>query len=609
MIREIHFLLIIFVRSFVPLYHSPLCCRANILVSSRFNVAGANMSDDDRRGEDRYGRDLKEGKEEVGESPPRRRNGRGRSDSGSSGSSSSESDSYDRRRRKKRGRESSSSDEAPSRRRGRARHSPSSSASDSSSSDDSRRGSRRRHKDEKRAQREQMRKEREEVLARERAKVEALVASNAALGGRAGGVYIPPHRLALLQQGNQDKNERDDQQSPELQKQTWEALRKSINGLVNKVSPHNLKEIAIELLQENIWRGRGLLCRALMKAQNTSPKFSNVYAALFAVINSKFPDIGVLLIRRLIDQFKKAYRRRDKMNLISATKFIAHLVNQLVCGVVLPLQILLLLLEKPTDDSVEVAVSLMQEMGQRLSELSPQAFNGLFDQFRTILHEGSVDKRIIYLIEGLLAVRRRNFSEFPAMLESLDIVYEEDQITHENISLDDEDEDGKPLPIDEHLDFYRLDNEYALHEREYQDILDDILGGDDDDDSEDSQLSGDENADKTVAIEDQTNTEDTVIKRGIYLTIMSSRDHEEVVHKLRKMNVRLNHLGTPSLKHFSVEHMLTFDLIFDVQTFCSDTSNSNVSMNAGSSNQSHLSNDRPMLLSRTYLPQVLRSHC
>lgn len=373
------------------------------------------------------------------------------------------------------------------------------------------------------------------MLAKERAKVEALVASNAALGGRSGGVYIPPHRLALLQQEKLAKDQEGDQASAELQKQTWEALRKSIVGLVNKVSVFNLKEIAIELLQENIWRGRGLLCRALMKAQNTSPKFTNVYAALFAVINSKFPDIGVLLLKRLVDQFKKSYRRRDKMNLLSATKFIAHLVNHLVCGVVLPLQVLLLLLEKPTDDSVEVAVSLMQDMGQRLSELSPQAFNGLFDQFRSILHEGSVDKRVIYLIEGLLATRRRNFADFPAMVEALDVVYEEDQITHENITLDDE-EDGAPLDIEERLDIFRIDADYGKHEKKYQFILDEMLG-DDGEDSSESELSDDGNG-ATVAIEDQTNTEDTVVKRAIYLTIMSSRDHEEVVHKLRKMDVR-----------------------------------------------------------------------
>lgn len=503
------------------------------------------MEDAEREGEDRNGRMKKGGNEESPVRGSRESRRALRRSDASASSSSSESSGEERRRRKKRARQSDSSseeEERPSRRRRRARYSTSSSDSSSnSSSEDSRDAKRRSSKQKRKEQKRAMQKEREEILAAERAKVEALVASNAALGGRSGGVYIPPHRMALLRAEAEKKKLDGEAASAEFQKSSWEALRKSINGLVNKVSPHNIKEIAIELLQENIYRGRGLLCKSLMKAQNTSPKFSAVYAALFAVINSKFPDIGVLLLKRLVDQFRKAYRRRDKMNLISATKFIAHLVNQLVCGVVLPLQILLLLLEKPTDDSIEVAVSLMQEIGQRLSEVSPQAFNGLFDQFRSILHEGSVDKRVVYMIEGLFAVRRKDFADYPAVPESLDIVYEEDQITHEQVTLDDEeDENGKQIAIDveDRLDIFRFDEQYEKHEKEYEHILDEMLGDGDDsgDDSSENEEMGDPSlATGTTEIADETGTEETVLKRAIYLTIMSSRDHEEVVHKLRKM--------------------------------------------------------------------------
>ena len=46
---------------------------------------------------------------------------------------------------------------------------------------------------------------------------------------RAGGVYIPPARLRQMQQTITDKS------SKEYQRITWEALKKSINGLINKV--------------------------------------------------------------------------------------------------------------------------------------------------------------------------------------------------------------------------------------------------------------------------------------------------------------------------------------------------------------------------------------
>lgn len=75
---------------------------------------------------------------------------------------------------------------------------------------------------------------------------------------------------------------------------------------------------------------RGLLARSIIQAQAFSPAYSNVYAALVAVINSKFPHIGELILRRLIVQFKRSFRRNDKATTVTVTKFLAHLVNQQV---------------------------------------------------------------------------------------------------------------------------------------------------------------------------------------------------------------------------------------------------------------------------------------
>lgn len=42
----------------------------------------------------------------------------------------------------------------------------------------------------------------------------------------------------------------------------------------------------------------------------------------------------------------------------------------------LALEILTLLLENPTDDSVEIAIGFLKECGQRLSEVSPRGVHG-----------------------------------------------------------------------------------------------------------------------------------------------------------------------------------------------------------------------------------------
>lgn len=97
----------------------------------------------------------------------------------------------------------------------------------------------------------------------------------------------------------------------------------------------------------------------------------------------------------------------------------------------------MILLESPSDDSVELAVSFTKEVGAALADLTPQGLHSIFERFRAVLHEGEIDKRTQYLIEGLMMIRRDGFKEHPARPDGLDLVEEEDQITHE-VSLDDE---------------------------------------------------------------------------------------------------------------------------------------------------------------------------
>lgn len=246
-------------------------------------------------------------------------------------------------------------------------------------------------------------------------------------GGRTGGVYVPPFKLAMMMKamGASDKS------SEENQKLSWEALRKSINGLINKVNVANMKDIIPELFQENLVRGRGLFARAIMKAQLASPGFTHIYSALLAIVNTKLPENGELVLKRVIYGFKRAYKRRDKITATALSKFIAHLVNHQIAHEILSLQLLTILLEEPTDDSVEIAVNFVKEVGQLLEELSPQGLHAIFERFRGILHEGDIDKRVQYTIEGLFAIRKSGFKDYPAIPKELDLVEREDQITFE----------------------------------------------------------------------------------------------------------------------------------------------------------------------------------
>jgi pre-mRNA-splicing factor CWC22 len=348
---------------------------------------------------------------------------------------------------------------------------------------------------------------------------------------RSGGTYIPPARLRALQSQITDKT------SKEYQRMAWEALKKSINGLINKVNVSNIKHIVPELFGENLVRGRGLFCRSVMKAQAASLPFTPIYAAMTAIVNTKLPQVGELLLNRLIVQFRKAFKRNDKAVCVSSTTFIAHLCNQQVASEMVAAQILLLLLNKPTDDSVEIAVGLTREVGQYLEEMNMAIALAVFDRFREILHEADIDKRVQYMIEVLFQVRKDKYKDNLAIKEELDLVEEEDQITHQ-ASLEDQ------IEVQDSLNIFKFDAEWEEHEEAYKKLKAEILGENSDDEEDDSNASDESseddeaaNEERAMEIKDATNTDLVNLRRTIYLTIMSSLDFEEACHKLMKVHL------------------------------------------------------------------------
>lgn len=344
---------------------------------------------------------------------------------------------------------------------------------------------------------------------------------------RAGGAYIPPARLRAMQAAITDKS------SPEFQRMAWEALKKSIQGMINKCNVANIKMIVPELFAENLVRGRGLFCRSIMKAQAASLPFTNIYACMVAIVNTKLPQVGDLLVRRLIIQFRKAFRRNDKAVSVSSSMFLSHLVNVQVVHEILIAEILLLLLNKPTDDSVEIAVGIMKECGQFLEEMNKAIANAIFDQFRSILHESDIDKRTQYMIEVLFQVRKEGYKNNPAIKEELDLVEEEDQHTHRHTLEDD-------IKTEDGLNIFKFDPEYEEHEAQYQKLKAEILGEEEGSDAEYTDASSEDEEDeeeRAMEIKDQTNADLVSLRRTIYLTIKSSGGFEEACHKLMRINL------------------------------------------------------------------------
>ncbi|WZZ62774.1 pre-mRNA-splicing factor CWC22 homolog [Brassica napus] len=320
------------------------------------------------------------------------------------------------------------------------------------------------------------------------------------------GVYVPAFRRK--------------EKTIDAERESWDELKRRINALVNKVSVHNLRHVVLELFEEDLIRGRGLLCRSCMKSQIASPSFTDVIAALIAVVNSKLPSIGDLLLKRLVLQIRRAYERSDKPLLLAVVKFLAHLVNQRVACEIIALEVIHMLLRKPTEDTLEVAVVFVRECGALLLDLSPRRFDVIFDVFRRVVQEGDLEFRSRCLIESLVALRRSNFEGYPAVRDELDLVDSDEKVMHV-ISLYDESDPETSL------DVYKADPEFHHNEKKYELLKRNILGEQEDDDDDDER----------TLIQDHTETDLVSLRRTIYQTIMSTLNFEEAGHKL--LQIRL----------------------------------------------------------------------
>ncbi|KAL2493227.1 MIF4G domain-containing protein/MA3 domain-containing protein [Abeliophyllum distichum] len=326
---------------------------------------------------------------------------------------------------------------------------------------------------------------------------------------------------------DREKQEQRHDYSLEYRKFKWDALRKSIFRLINKVSMSNIHHIVGDILNENLLVGRGLFCNAIMKSQMASPQFSNVFAAFVAVINSKLPDIGLLLVKRVVLQFKKAYEKYDKLKLLAVLKFLAHLVNQSVVHEVIAMDILSLLLGNPNEISIEVAVCFCTDCGSLLQDFSPHGLNSVFEEFHAIVHEGVIDTRVQLMIEGLFMVRRAKFKYHPAIIDKLDLVEVEEQVTHVVSLLHEIDPETS-------VDVFRPDTMLDESEMHNEDVGSFVL----DEDTEDDEVSSraplriENNDFDSNDSQDEAATDIVNLRRTICYHIMGSHNYEEAGQKL-----------------------------------------------------------------------------
>ena len=100
-----------------------------------------------------------------------------------------------------------------------------------------------------------------------------------------------------------------------------------------------------------------------------------------------------------------------------------------------------------------------------LTEISPAGVSAIFERLRSILQDGKINKRCQYTIEKLFKVRQQKFRNNIGVPPELDLVEEEDKITHE-ICIDDPDL-GSKENLQDSSNFFSLDPAFKQNEEEW----------------------------------------------------------------------------------------------------------------------------------------------
>ncbi|TID26190.1 hypothetical protein CANINC_002817 [Pichia inconspicua] len=377
---------------------------------------------------------------------------------------------------------------------------------------------------------------------------------------KSGGAYVPPAKLKALM-----ANVVLEDDSEELQKLQWESLKKRINSTINKVNKENIREMVVTLFKLNLIRGKGLLCTNLMKAQEFSTSYTDVYASLICVINSKLPEIGKLLVNRLVMKYKRLLRRANLEGCKSIVTFLSSLVLFKLCNRHILMEIINQLLENPNDNNTEIALVILDRCTSIFYYDESVWFNHNRDILRNVLNENIVNTRTQFLIQEYFNNFKSKIDNENLLDEDLDLVDEEDCIVH-HVSLND------ALQIESEADVFCFDPNYKVNNEKYDIIRHDILGSDiesDDDDDDDLSKGVDEvkpsnhevddsdfssdnevhedidnehtldqvlnKSESKTEIKDFTEQELINYQKNVYLTIMSSMGPEEATHKLLKL--------------------------------------------------------------------------
>ncbi|XP_060845232.1 pre-mRNA-splicing factor CWC22 homolog [Rhopalosiphum padi] len=286
-----------------------------------------------------------------------------------------------------------------------------------------------------------------------------------------------------------DEQEFIDKSRDVYQRTTWDKLHMSIVYLLCKVNGINIGTVKKELLKQNILRGQNLFCNFIIQAQLTScSNDTHVYATLVAVINLVFPEIGELVLNRIIMKFKCAFFQYEETDALASAVFIGHLINHNVADEKLAVELLTLLLKEPSIFSIEIAIAFLEICSKRVSEVFKMYLNNIFDTIHSLLDDEQLDEEVCNVLSLRLSVLYENGFKF----KHLDLLPTNDcQITH--FSTFDSIVDDTLIKIE-----YEYDPEFETNEKLYKMLVSQFQEDDDEEDDDEEDDDEEENGFESV---------------------------------------------------------------------------------------------------------------
>ena len=136
-----------------------------------------------------------------------------------------------------------------------------------------------------------------------------------------GGVYIPPAKRRQLEKmareeeikqaggesgtgtgggGGGGGTDDDKDRAILKQRKSWDDEKRVVHGTINRLNAETIKPLIHDLFDKvNLIRLRGVLAKSVLQAAISSPRYSNVYAALISVIVLPPPNRRVIPVQRV----------------------------------------------------------------------------------------------------------------------------------------------------------------------------------------------------------------------------------------------------------------------------------------------------------------------